>query len=248
MSKEDGEENDPGRSAREDRRDGMLCLDHEYWQLKERVVHMEQRILRALAFDLEVCHPFRFLVHFAHFIECSSETLRKAWSIAVESLWSSQCCLDTEPNALAAASLYIALTLPGLPTRKASSTSEETSGQRQATPKPESTIREESRPLPPPPLISAKTVTLPESKLRTLEVGSCLTGFADDKATSAVCADRVARVPRNLQKTPWWQCLGVTNLVLEGACISLLKAMDVPVDCRAPPVQGTLQRAIAGRR
>ena len=93
---------------------GALCLDHDYWQLKERVVHTEQHVLRALAFDLAVDHPFRFLAHFARFVQCPRRLLCNAWSIALDTLWSPACCLDTNPHDLAAAIIFIAWAPPAL--------------------------------------------------------------------------------------------------------------------------------------
>ena len=93
--------------ADEDDRGGTLVLDHDYLALKERVVHMEQRVLRALAFDLEASQPFRLLLHFAKFLRVDRCALRRAWALVVDGLWSPQ-CLDTPPNALAAAALYLA--------------------------------------------------------------------------------------------------------------------------------------------
>jgi len=112
---------------------GTLCLDHEYLLLKERVVAMEQKVLRALAFDLEMAHPFRYLLHFARFLQWPLTSpvyflaeqggggdgvmvvLEYAWVLCVDSLWSPACCLDTRPAVLAAAALYIATAPPQPP-------------------------------------------------------------------------------------------------------------------------------------
>ena len=179
-----------------------LCLDREYWHSKQQVVHMEQIILRTLAFDLEVSHPFRFLVHFAVFLKCSRRILRKAWGFVVDALLSSECCIDIKPNVVAAAALYISLKVSAFPTQIQEtglriSTSKI---QRQATPKPDPDFYGISSPPTPPPICSQWEMA------------------------KAVEKSIVNRKLETIQRMPWWHCLGITDLDLETSCFTILRA------------------------
>ena len=36
----------------------------QYWELKDATVAMEQRVLRAIAFDLQVVQPYHYVLNF----------------------------------------------------------------------------------------------------------------------------------------------------------------------------------------
>lgn len=122
------EELERSPNSTDDSKDQPLNLDHEYWALKERVVQMEQRILRGLGFDLELIHPFRLVLHLANALECSQRVVQRAWALANDALWSSA-CLSLAPNSLAAATIYVASRLEGeshcLPPRRSESNGDE---------------------------------------------------------------------------------------------------------------------------
>ena len=92
----------------EDTEDGTMCLDGEYVILKAEIVDHEQKILRALGFDLELVQPFKLVLHFSIFLRWpSSPMVQHAFTLAVDSLWSEK-CLVLPPESIAAASLYLA--------------------------------------------------------------------------------------------------------------------------------------------
>lgn len=86
---------------------GSLCLDQEYAPLKEKVVHMEQVILRVIGFDLELNHPFRYLLHYGHALRCSQPVIQQAYAITVDALWS-PACMSLPPHHIAGGALYLA--------------------------------------------------------------------------------------------------------------------------------------------
>ncbi len=163
---------------------------------------MEQIILRTLAFDLEVLHPFRFLVHFAVFLKCSRRILRKAWGFVVDALLSSECCIDIKPNAVAAAALYVSLKLFPFPTQIQETCLRVSPSniKRQATPKPDPDFSGISLPPTPPPI------------------------YSQWEMAKAVEKSIVNHKLETIQKMPWWHCLGITNLDLETACFTILHA------------------------
>jgi len=81
----------------------------QYWELKDATVAMEQRVLRAIAFDLQVVQPYHYVLNFIKslrgwFVEmCASEYASErvsysraagsqelaqvAWSIVTDSLY-----------------------------------------------------------------------------------------------------------------------------------------------------------------
>lgn len=88
---------------------GTMCLDNDYLLMKERVVHMEQRLLRCIGFDLEIGHPFCFLLHFTKFLNLPQDIVHHAWVLLVDSLWSPESS-SAKHQVLATAAIYIALT------------------------------------------------------------------------------------------------------------------------------------------
>jgi cyclin L len=87
---------------------GTMNLDNEYLLMKERVVHMEQKLLRCIGFDLEIGHPFCFLLHFSKYLHLPQHVVHKAWTILVDSLWLPESS-TTEHHVLASAAIYMAL-------------------------------------------------------------------------------------------------------------------------------------------
>lgn len=89
-----------------------LHLDHEYWALKEKVVGMEQRLLRTIGFDLELCHPYRLILHFAKALNCPQSVVQRAWALTNDVLWDPE-CLQLRPSELACGVIYIAARFDG---------------------------------------------------------------------------------------------------------------------------------------
>ena len=56
-------------------------LNSAYWDAKERIVALEQDILRVLAFDVEVAHPFKHLTLLAHALACTRDVVLIAISV-----------------------------------------------------------------------------------------------------------------------------------------------------------------------
>ena len=49
-----------------------MNLDHDYWALKEKVVDTEQKLLRIIGFELELVHPYRYVLHLGQFAHTQS--------------------------------------------------------------------------------------------------------------------------------------------------------------------------------
>jgi hypothetical protein len=54
-------------------------LNEDYWRAKENIVKTEQLVLRALSFDVVVCHPHRLVVLVANDLNLSQDSVEKAW-------------------------------------------------------------------------------------------------------------------------------------------------------------------------
>ena len=83
-------------------------LDHSYWEMKERIVALEQDILRVLAFDANVTHPYTYAIVFAEALHCSRSVLHLALSVLNDSYCDPAICLHCAPHTVAAAAVYIA--------------------------------------------------------------------------------------------------------------------------------------------
>lgn len=96
--------NDTGASG-----GGTMCLDNDYLLMKEKVIVMEQKLLRCIGFDLEIGHPFSFLLHFTKFLNLPQDIVQRAWVVLVDSLWLPESAF-TKHEVLASTAIFIALT------------------------------------------------------------------------------------------------------------------------------------------
>jgi len=85
--------------------------DKDYWSMKEKIVELEQEILRELNFDLEVALPYRFVYNYARSLRLPCEPCQRAVGLINSALFSSQCLRELSPPLLASAALYIAMEL-----------------------------------------------------------------------------------------------------------------------------------------
>eukprot|EP00750_Incisomonas_marina_P008507 INCI1550.1.p1 GENE.INCI1550.1~~INCI1550.1.p1 ORF type:complete len:297 (-),score=55.67 INCI1550.1:1250-2140(-) len=83
-------------------------LNSAYWDAKERIVALEQDILRVLAFDVEVAHPFKHLTLLAHALACTRDVVLIAISVVCDSYSDPSVCLGHTPHDVAVAALYVA--------------------------------------------------------------------------------------------------------------------------------------------
>lgn len=80
---------------------------------KEEVVTMERILLKTIKFDLQVDHPYRFLIEYAKCLKSNGtspstkEVVQKAWNFINDSL-ETTLCLQWEPEITAVAMLYLA--------------------------------------------------------------------------------------------------------------------------------------------
>lgn len=78
---------------------------------KEEVITMERILLKTNKFDLQVDHPYRFLIEYAKCLKSSGappkEVVQKAWNFINDSL-ETTLCLQWEPEIIAVAMMYLA--------------------------------------------------------------------------------------------------------------------------------------------
>lgn len=87
-----------------------MPLDEDYWDYKEKLVKYEQLVLRVLMFDMDVSHPFRFLLNFGRLLRVSRAVTQTAWALIVDALFE-PLLLRYRPPDVAAAALYVAARL-----------------------------------------------------------------------------------------------------------------------------------------
>lgn len=72
---------------------------------------MERILLKTIKFDLQVDHPYRFLIEYAKCLKSSGappkEVVQKAWNFINDSL-ETTLCLQWEPEIIAVAMMYLA--------------------------------------------------------------------------------------------------------------------------------------------
>jgi cyclin K len=83
---------------------------------KEEVITMERILLKTIKFDLQVDHPYRFLIEYAKCLKgvpiaplssTKEEVVQKAWNFINDSL-ETTLCLQWEPEIIAVAMMYLA--------------------------------------------------------------------------------------------------------------------------------------------
>lgn len=79
---------------------------------KEEVITMERILLKTIKFDLQVDHPYRFLIEYAKSLKSNGsipkeQVVQKAWNFINDSL-ETTLCLQWEPEIIAVAMMYLA--------------------------------------------------------------------------------------------------------------------------------------------
>jgi transcription initiation factor TFIIIB Brf1 subunit/transcription initiation factor TFIIB len=79
---------------------------------REEVITMERILLKTIKFDLQVDHPYRFLIEYAKCLKSNGTTpkeqvVQKAWNFINDSL-ETTLCLQREPEIIAVAMMYLA--------------------------------------------------------------------------------------------------------------------------------------------
>lgn len=79
---------------------------------KEEVITMERILLKTIKFDLQVDHPYRFLIEYAKCLKSNGNTpkeqvVQKAWNFINDSL-ETTLCLQWEPEIIAVSMMYLA--------------------------------------------------------------------------------------------------------------------------------------------
>ncbi|XP_070492261.1 cyclin-K isoform X2 [Chironomus tepperi] len=79
---------------------------------KEEVITMERILLKTIKFDLQIDHPYRFLIEYAKCLKSNGNTpkeqvVQKAWNFINDSL-ETTLCLQWEPEIIAVSMMYLA--------------------------------------------------------------------------------------------------------------------------------------------
>eukprot|EP01094_Clydonella_sp_ATCC50884_P002928 TRINITY_DN12246_c1_g1_i2.p1 TRINITY_DN12246_c1_g1~~TRINITY_DN12246_c1_g1_i2.p1 ORF type:complete len:178 (-),score=45.98 TRINITY_DN12246_c1_g1_i2:106-639(-) len=83
-----------------------------YNRLKELCVEAERALVSTIGFQLDVSHPYHFLLNFLRTLRGSDRLARIAWSIVNDSLFTTL-CLRYPPYQIAAACIHLAARMDG---------------------------------------------------------------------------------------------------------------------------------------
>jgi cyclin T len=97
----------------------IVMDSREYLDLREEILVAERQVLQAIAFDLTVEHPYKYLLNYVKVIEGNRNLAQVAWNFVNDSLRTTL-CLQFRPQLIASAAIYLAskflkiqLTKPG---------------------------------------------------------------------------------------------------------------------------------------
>lgn len=79
-----------------------------YKYTKQKLVSLEKTLLRAIAFQLKVVHPYTSLLDYARKVEGDKHLTQVAWNFVNDSLHRTDLCLQYAPDLIACASIYLA--------------------------------------------------------------------------------------------------------------------------------------------
>jgi len=88
-----------------------MQISQRFWDKKDLLVEYESYLLRALAFDVEVALPHRFLLNYARSLRAPRALVQVAWGFVNDSFESAEASLRTEPHAVACAAVQLAAAL-----------------------------------------------------------------------------------------------------------------------------------------
>jgi transcription initiation factor TFIIIB Brf1 subunit/transcription initiation factor TFIIB len=83
-----------------------LSLDQEYWSTKDKLINNEQLVLRVLQFDVDIVHPYSFLLYYAQTLSLPAKMIQVAWSLVNDSFYSPK-CLTFKPHVIAVAAIHL---------------------------------------------------------------------------------------------------------------------------------------------
>eukprot|EP01104_Vermistella_antarctica_P008198 TRINITY_DN2049_c1_g1_i1.p1 TRINITY_DN2049_c1_g1~~TRINITY_DN2049_c1_g1_i1.p1 ORF type:complete len:359 (-),score=132.58 TRINITY_DN2049_c1_g1_i1:399-1475(-) len=93
-------------------REEPLSIGNDYWQLRDAVVEQEQKVLRALSYDLHVEHPHKHLLNYVKSLQASSTLTQVALSL-LDDTYYSLLPITARPHVLACACIAFASRLVG---------------------------------------------------------------------------------------------------------------------------------------
>jgi len=85
-----------------------IKLDSEYWKLRDKLIEMEQTILRTLAFNTAVDLPYKYLLNYIKTLQGSNALAQLAWNIVNDSYFIPNICLNFKPNIIAVSAIFLA--------------------------------------------------------------------------------------------------------------------------------------------
>ena len=97
--------------------DQPMPITQEFWDRKDLLVEYESYLLRALAFDVEVVLPHRYLLNYARSLRAPRAVVQVAWGLTND-FFETALCVRALPHVVACAALQLAalmlkVTLPG---------------------------------------------------------------------------------------------------------------------------------------
>jgi hypothetical protein len=87
----------------------------EYWDMKDKVVDMEQLVLRVLGFEVDTFQPYRLLLNYCRSLRCRPSVVQAAWAFVTDSLYLPTCHIGgIAASAVACSGLLLAQCALGL--------------------------------------------------------------------------------------------------------------------------------------
>lgn len=93
--------------AKEGTKASIAPLDEAYFRRKERIVDLEQRLLRELCFNASINTSHRLVCNLGHVIGLPDAQVQEALAFANDALWS-RTCRALQPDIIACAALALA--------------------------------------------------------------------------------------------------------------------------------------------
>ncbi|KAJ6246974.1 hypothetical protein M0813_02230 [Anaeramoeba flamelloides] len=87
-------------------------LNQEYWEIKNEIIQGESYILNQIGFDLQIEHPFKFLLNYSNTLKCSPKLIQKAWNF-LNDCFMIDVCIKYPSPLLAVSCLFISSEILG---------------------------------------------------------------------------------------------------------------------------------------
>lgn len=85
----------------------LMAVDDNFWALRKRIIALEQCVLRAINFDVDIDTPHRYLLNYCKALNISAGFLRLCWALLVDAMQLAS-LVRQPPALLAVATMLVA--------------------------------------------------------------------------------------------------------------------------------------------